>query len=224
MADGPPRLEVSVRSTAPSPGAKRWFFDAWSSFYDLRLVQRLTYRPVHDAVVRVLRHHEPRTLLDLGCGTGLLTRRIRRALPGASVVGCDFSYGMLRQAGEHGHGNAWVQGDATRLPFREGCFDTIVSTEAFHWFPDQPAAVAECFRVLVAGGRLLVALVNLPVEPMSRAMYLGSRLVGQPFYWPTRRRMRELVEAAGFRVEEQQRVYRLPGVLLPPVLTIAVRP
>ena len=78
--------------------------------------------------------------------------------------------------------------------------------------------------MLVAGGRLLVALVNLPVEPMSRAMYLGSRLVGQPFYWPTRRRMRELVEAAGFRVEEQQRVYRLPGVLLPPVLTIAVRP
>jgi ubiquinone/menaquinone biosynthesis C-methylase UbiE len=131
---------------------------------------------------------------------------------------------MLRQAGEHGHGNAWVQGDATRLPFREGSFDTIVSTEAFHWFPDQPAAVAECFRVLVAGGRLLVALVNLPVEPMSRAMYLGSRLVGQPFYWPTRRRMRELVETAGFRVEEQQRVYRLPGILLPPVLTIAVRP
>ena len=211
-------------STAPSPGAKRWFFDAWSSFYDLRLVQRLTYRPVHDAVVRVLRHHEPRTLLDLGCGTGLLTRRIRRALPVASVVGCDFSYGMLRQAGEHGHGNAWVQGDATRLPFREGCFDTIVSTEAFHWFPDQPAAVAECFRVLVAGGRLLVALVNPPVQAMSSAMYLGSRLVGQPFYWPTRRRMRELVEAAGFRVEEQQRVYRLPGVLLPPVLTIAVRP
>src|SRR5262249_26706694 len=100
-----------------------------------------------DAVVRVLRHHEPRTLLDLGCGTGLLTRRIRRGLPGASVVGCDFSHGMLRQAGEHGHGNAWVQGDATRLPFRVGCFDTIVSTEAFHWFPDQPAAVAECFRV-----------------------------------------------------------------------------
>jgi hypothetical protein len=56
-------------------------------------------------------------------------------------------------------------------------------------------------------------------------MYLGSRLVGQPFYWPTRRRMRELVEAAGFRVEEQQRVYRLPaGVLLPPVLTVAMRP
>ena len=227
-AGGPTRPRsagVSDPSAVPSPGAKRWFFDVWSSFYDLRLVQRLTYRPVHDAVVRVLRHHEPRTLLDLGCGTGLLTRRIRREFPGTSVVGCDFSHGMLQQAEEHRHGNAWVQGDATRLPLREGCFDTIVSTEAFHWFPDQPAAVAECFRVLAPGGRLLVALVNPPVEPMSSAMYLGSRLVGQPFYWPTRRRMRELVQAAGFRVEEQQRVYRLAaGILLPPVLTVAVRP
>src|SRR5262249_49790073 len=74
-------------------GARRSFFDAWSLFYDLPLVQRLTYRPVHDAVVRVLHHHEPGKLLDLGCGTGLLTRRIRHALPDASVVGCDFSYG-----------------------------------------------------------------------------------------------------------------------------------
>ena len=217
--------EASVPSAGTPSGAKRWFFDAWSLFYDLRLVQRLTYRPVHDAVVRVLRHHEPRSLLDLGCGTGLLTRRIRGAFPGASVVGCDFSHGMLRQAAEQRHGNAWVQGDATRLPFRARCFDTIVSTEAFHWFPDQPGAVAECFRVLAPGGRLLLALVNPPVEAMSTAMYMGSRLAGQPFYWPTRQRLRALVEAAGFRVEDQRRVYRIPaGILFPPVLTVAVRP
>jgi SAM-dependent methyltransferase len=204
--------------------AERWFFDAWSVFYDLPFVQRLTYRPVHEAVLRVLRRHEPRELLDLGCGTGLLTRRIWRTLPNASVVGCDFSHGMLRRAEENDHHGVWVQGDATRLPFGDARFDAIVSTEAFHWFPDQRAAIDECFRVLAPGGRLLVALVNPPVEAMSSAMYLGSRLVGQPFYWPTRERMRELVESAGFRVEEQQRLYRLPaGLLLPPVLTVAVR-
>jgi ubiquinone/menaquinone biosynthesis C-methylase UbiE len=212
-------------SAAKPARAKRWFFDAWSVFYDLPVVQRLTYRPVHEAVLRVLCRSEPRKLLDLGCGTGLLTLRIRRALPHASVVGCDFSHGMLRQAAEHGHRGVWVQGDATRLPFGDARFDTIVSTEAFHWFPDQSAAVDECFRVLAPGGRLLVALVNPPVEQMSSVMYLGSSLIGQPFYWPTRQRMRELVETAGFRVEEQQRVYRVPaGLLLPPVLTVAVRP
>jgi ubiquinone/menaquinone biosynthesis C-methylase UbiE len=230
------RTTVDDARSRPSPGrpesfaakparAKRWFFDAWSVFYDLPFVQRLTYRPVHEAVLRLLRRHEPCELLDLGCGTGLLTRRICRAHPNASVVGCDFSHGMLRRAAEHGHQAVWVQGDATRLPFGDARFDTIASTEAFHWFPDQRAALDECFRVLAPRGRLLVALVNPPVEAMSSAMYLGSRLVGQPFYWPTRERMRELVESVGFRVEEQQRLYRVPaGFLLPPVLTVAVRP
>jgi SAM-dependent methyltransferase len=207
------------------PGATRWFFDAWSHVYDLPLVQWLTYRPVHDAVLRVLHADEPRTVLDLGCGTGLLSQRIRRELPRIWVVGCDFSLGMLRRGLAHGHGSTWVQGDAMRLPFRAARFDALVSTEAFHWFPDQPAALAECFRVLATGGRLLVGLVNPLVEPMSDAMHLGSRLVGQPFYWPTRQRMRALVEAAGFRVEAQHRVYRLPaGLVFPPVLTVAVRP
>jgi hypothetical protein len=47
----------------------------------------------------------------------------------------------------------------------------------------------------------------------------------RPFYWPTRRRMRALLEAAGFVVEAQRRVYPIPaGLLFPPVPTIAVRP
>ena len=222
----PPAADVPGKEGLPaSPGAKRWFFDVWSLFYDLTLVQRLTYRPVHNAVLRVLREDAPRNVLDLGCGTGLLSQRIRHEFPSAWLLGCDFSRGMLRQAVENGHGSAWVQGDAMRLPFRDARFDTIVSTEAFHWFPDQAAAVAECFRVLAPGGRLLVALVNPAIERVSSVMYLGSRLVGQPFYWPTRERMRALVEATGFRVQAQRRVYRLPaGLLLPPVLTVAVRP
>jgi SAM-dependent methyltransferase len=229
MAADVPRPVSMATPVAPaagsSAGAKRWFFDVWSRFYDLPLVQRLTYRPVQDAVMRALEDAPPRSLLDLGCGTGLLSQRIRREHPDTHVVGCDFSQGMLQRAGEHCDGSAWVQGDATRLPFCDACFDTVVSSEAFHWFPDQPAALTECFRVLAPEGRLLVALVNPPVEPVSDAMYVGFRLVGEPFYWPTRRRMRELVEAAGFRVAAQQRVYRLPaGILLPPVLTIAVRP
>jgi hypothetical protein len=61
-----------IRPPGTSSGAKRRFFDAWAFFYDLRFVKRLSYCPVHDAVVRVLRHHEPRNLLDLGCGTGPL--------------------------------------------------------------------------------------------------------------------------------------------------------
>ncbi len=207
----------------PSPaGPRRWFFDVWSLVYDLPPVQRATYRPVHDAVIAALRGGVCRRVLDIGCGTGQLSARIRRELPKARVVGCDFSAGMLRRAAARG-GAAWVQGDAAHLPFAAGSFDALVSTEAFHWFPDQPAALREFRRVLSPRGRLLLALVNPPTELVSEAARLGSRLFGEPFYWPTPAQMRRRVEGAGFRVERQSRVFRLPGALLfPPVLTVAV--
>jgi ubiquinone/menaquinone biosynthesis C-methylase UbiE len=203
-------------------GAKPWFFDRWSRVYDTRIVQRATYRPVQDAVIDALRRGAHRRVLDIGCGTGLLTQRVA-ALPSTRVVGCDFSRGMLTRAAARSPGH-WVQADATRLPFDGAAFDAIVSTEAFHWFPDQAAALRELFRVVRPGGRLLVALVNTPAAAVSIAFHLGARALGEPFYWPTVGQMRAMVEAAGFRIESQQRVFRLPGFLLPPVLTCAVRP
>jgi ubiquinone/menaquinone biosynthesis C-methylase UbiE len=206
-------------------GPTRWFFDVWSIFYDQPLVQRLTYRPVQDAVADALRTLGARRILDVGCGTGLLAARLGHELDGAQVVGYDFSHGMLRQAAGHAPHVPWIQGDALRLPFRNVSFDAVVSTEAFHWFPDQAAAVAEFFRVLAPGGRALVALVNTPNETVRAAFRTGSRLLGQPLDWPTRQRMRALFEGVGFGVETQRRLWRLPaGLLLPPVLTVAVRP
>jgi ubiquinone/menaquinone biosynthesis C-methylase UbiE len=209
---------------APATGPARAFFDLWSSFYDQPLVQRLTYRPVHDGVVEALQERRPSRVLDLGCGTGLLSERLREELPDTDVVGCDYSRGMLREARDRAPHAPWTQGNALQLPFRDESFDTVVSTEAFHWFPDQPAALEEMHRVLVPGGRALVALVNPPIEGIGEVVWWASRLVGQPFYWPTPRGMRTLLSDAGFRVEGQRRLWRIPGMLLlPPVLSIAVR-
>jgi SAM-dependent methyltransferase len=201
------------------------FFDVWSFFYDAPLVQRLTYRPAHDAVLRGLRGVGVQRVLDVGCGTGQLAARLRREIRGVHVVGCDMSRGMLRQARARDAGCTWVRADAGRLPFGDASFDAIVSTEAFHWFPSQADALAEFYRVLVPGGRALVALINPPFESLSRATRVGSRLLGEPLYWPTRKRMRKQVEAAGFRVERQRRIFRIPASLaFPAILTIALRP
>ncbi len=187
-------------------------------------VQQLVYRPVHDAVLSALRRPVSRRVLDIGCGTGLLAARIRRALPSTEVVGCDFSYGMLRRARTRSHDIGWTQGDATRLPFRSCSFDAVLSTESFHWIPDQEMALAEFFRVVAPGGRLLLALIAPRFQLVSQATRLGSQLLGQPVTWPTRSQMCEQVEAAGFRVESQTRLYRIPaGLTLPPVLTVAAK-
>lgn len=206
-------------------GPDRWVFDLWSRFYDAPWVQRLTYRAEQEAVLRELGRAVPDSVLDVGCGTGLLTGRIRHELRRPRTVGCDFSAGMLRRAARNHPGLALVRGDAMRLPFRDGSFDAVVSTEAFHWFPDQDAALRELFRVLAPKGRMLIALVNPSAEWLSRASRLASLVMGEPFFWPTRGRLRRHVEAAGFRVEEQRTIFRLPAPLvLPCVLTVASRP
>ena len=208
-----------------SGGPARWFFDGWSRFYDQPIVQWLTYRPVHDAVLDALRTIRPHRLLDVGCGTGLLTTRMVRELDTATTVGCDFSAGMLAQARARLERVYWVQADALRLPIRDCSVDAVVSTEAFHWFPDQKRALEEFFRVLVPGGHALVAIVNTPNEVTRSVFRLGSSALGQPFDWPTRAGMRALFESAGLRVEAQRRIYRVPaGMLLPAVLTSARRP
>jgi ubiquinone/menaquinone biosynthesis C-methylase UbiE len=209
---------------AARTGVSPVLFDLWSHFYDMPWVQRLVYRPVHDAVLRALPAAASRRVLDIGCGTGLLAARIRRALPETEVVGCDFSHGMLRRARTRSQDIGWTQGNATRLPFRSGSFNAVLSTESFHWIPDQGMALAEFFRVLAPGGRLLLALLTPRFELVSRVTRLGSQLLGEPVTWPTRRRMCEQVEAAGFRVESQTRISRIPaGLMLPPVLTVAAR-
>ncbi|HZR81174.1 MAG TPA: class I SAM-dependent methyltransferase [Candidatus Binatia bacterium] len=206
-------------------GPGRGLFDAWSSFYDLEAVQRATYRPVHRAVMRSLREEHAASILDVGCGTGQLDADIVRELPWARVVGCDFSHGMLRHAADRSDRVRWVQGDACRLPFHDARFDAVVSTEAFHWFPDPAAALAEFHRVLVPCGRILIAHATSPAHWVEELLHAASRLVGEPFRWPTQDEMRERVERAGFTVASQEHIARLPGGLLfAPILTTAVKP
>jgi ubiquinone/menaquinone biosynthesis C-methylase UbiE len=202
-------------------GPRRGLFDAWSLVYDLAPVQRLVYRPEQDAVLRALAEEPVRRVLDLGCGTGQLAHRLAAGRD-VAVYGCDFSPGMLAQASRRDGAVRWVRGDAGRLPFRAGAFDAVVSTEAFHWFPDQPAALREIARVLQPGGRLLLTVVVPPLGLIREAAAVASRLVGQPLRWRGAADLRHVARAAGLRVERQRPIFRLPGAfLLPPVLTVA---
>ncbi|MGX1134404.1 SAM-dependent methyltransferase [Streptomyces glaucescens] len=95
-----------------------------------------------------------RTLLDLACGTGIVTRRLAAARAGTRVVGVDLTDEMVHLAAARLPG-AVLRADARRLPFPDGRFDAVTSVWLLHLLPDADAVravVAECARVLRPGG------------------------------------------------------------------------
>jgi len=207
---------------APS-GPRQWFFDMWSRFYDLPLVQRGTYRPVQDVVVSQLATMAGlKRVLDVGCGTGILASRLRASYPSAQIVGCDYSAGMLEQAARRDGSISWVQADAQALPLAGVSVDAICCTESFHWYPDQSGALREFRRVLRPGGVLLLGMVNPPVREVTRTVNRFSGIMGQPAKWLTPAHLMDLVGEAGFDVQDRIRVRRFPpSRLMPTIVTVA---
>lgn len=95
--------------------------------------------------------------LDLGCGVGHTLRRIAPMV--AFAVGADATFEMM-QAGRtsvvSAPNAAFVQTDATTLPFADGTFELATCRLAAHHFADAPAAFREVTRVLRRGGRFVV--------------------------------------------------------------------
>ncbi|GCB44481.1 class I SAM-dependent methyltransferase [Streptomyces sp. NL15-2K] len=95
-----------------------------------------------------------RRLLDVACGTGIVTRRLAAARPALRVTGADLTYGMARMAAVRLPG-AIVLADSRRLPFPDRTFDAVTSVWLLHLLDtgdDARAVIAECARVLRPGG------------------------------------------------------------------------
>jgi malonyl-CoA O-methyltransferase len=93
----------------------------------------------------------PRSMLDIGAGTGRLLESLHERFPEAELVGVDLALGMTCCAKERFQGIKSVSltcGDAESLPFRDGSFDLVVSTSTYQWIDPLETAFAEVFRVL----------------------------------------------------------------------------
>jgi SAM-dependent methyltransferase len=132
-------------------------FDQWSERSDRSWLQRVFFGPVHAHVIAVANQAvpQPRTVLDVGCGTGRLLQRLAQAYPTAQLAGLDAAPGMAVVAARR-HRIAAVVGVAEHLPFRTRSVQLLVSTISFHHWGDQRRGLAEVRRVLAPGGHLLL--------------------------------------------------------------------
>ena len=97
-------------------------------------------------------------VLELACGTGIVTRRLREALPAsATLTATDLNQAMVSyaRAAVPLAGISWQDADAQDLPFPDASFDAVVCQFGIMFLPDTARGFAEAHRVLTPGGTLL---------------------------------------------------------------------
>ena len=139
-------------------------------------------------------------VLDVGCGTGELMRRLRAKHPHAVLAGLDPVAEMLAVARDKLSGNEDLRtGYADALPWGAGAFDVVVSCNMFHYISHPVQALREMGRVLRPGGSLV--LTDWCDDYLAcRVCNLYLRLTNRAFYKTYRQaECRELLHAAGYR-------------------------
>jgi ubiquinone/menaquinone biosynthesis C-methylase UbiE len=101
----------------------------------------------------------PSRVLETACGTGIVTRALRQALPAATeIVATDLNQPMLDYAASVTtlSNTTWRQADAQSLPFDDASFDLVACQFGAMFFPDKRGAYGQARRVLKPGGTFLL--------------------------------------------------------------------
>jgi ubiquinone/menaquinone biosynthesis C-methylase UbiE len=132
---------------------------------------------VHETLIELVDPHGDEKILDVGCGTGVLSLRLAKKADGIAVWGVDVGPRMIRvareQVREHHPNVDYRVGTAVRLPYPNGQFDVVSSCLLFHLLDgsEKEWALQEIFRVLKPGGRYVCAeLKTYPVGFIRREL------------------------------------------------------
>lgn len=152
-------------------------------------------------------------ILELACGTGIVTRRIAEAMPpGASLAATDLNDAMLDVARETVGADpriTYQRVDACSIPFADRSFDLIACQYGVMFFPDKVKAMREARRVLAPGGRYIFnvwdSLAHNPIPRITQEVVAAAFpanppmfLAQTPYAWFDRAEIERVVRAGGF--------------------------
>jgi len=140
--------------------------------YD-RYLGPLLFEPYAEIVAQRALSLQPRRILEVAAGTGIVTSALHRALPQAEIVATDLNPAMLDIAAEKFPDGevSFRPADALDLPFGDGEFDLVVCQFGVMFYPDKVRGNAEARRVLRDGGTYLAIIWDrLDRNPVSQAL------------------------------------------------------
>jgi ubiquinone/menaquinone biosynthesis C-methylase UbiE len=144
------------------------------TFYD-RYLGPVLFEPYAAELVSRVPTGDRLRVLEIACGTGIVTRRLREALPDSAIVtATDLNEPMTTyaQSAVPAPGIVWQQADAQALAFPDGSFDVVVCQFGFMFLPDKVQGFREARRVLRSGGVLLANVwQSLEANPASGAIH-----------------------------------------------------
>ena len=140
-------------------------FERWSKTYEHSWVQRY-FDEVHRFMIDTVAAHaptlNPKVVLDVGCGTGRLLRRVAAAWPEAQLVGVDAATGMIESARTLAPTITFYQAVAESLPQPTATVDLVFSAVSLHHWKDAATGIREVHRVLRDGGMFCLADISIP--------------------------------------------------------------
>lgn len=161
--------------------------------------------PVLAPVVRsVASQRQPRSVLDVGCGTGVYLRHVFDVAPDADVVGIDLDENALATARAtlHDAGDRCTLHHVRLEDFaaeRDGAFDLVLLLQnIYYWAPDARAGVLARLRRLAPSGTVVVASAVPTGPPFNRQFDLVLRLTAGIWRLPTGAELASDLRAAGF--------------------------
>lgn len=118
--------------------------------------------PITVPVLQKMQLSPADNVLDLGCGSGWLTRRIGAMVPEGRVVGMDIADEMIRVARRTSldrENLLFVTGEVAEIPWEANFFAHVISVESAYYWPNPAAGLREVYRVLRPGGKAWI-LIN----------------------------------------------------------------
>ena len=145
-------------------------------------------------------------VLDVGCGSGWLSRRLANQVPEGRAVGMDISDEMIRIARRNSveHDNVlFVTGEAAEIPWEPNFFRHTISVESAYYWPNPAAGAKEIHRVLHPGGSAWI-LINYYRD--NQHCHQWGALLAVPTHLFSAEEWCELFRAAGFAQASHQRI------------------